>query len=83
MVHYINYEVYLFNKCKGFEEKDVKETLDGMRRHQNHNGVQLEGIKRLAALCEEGEIPNSNLQLSISITMSNLLVNRIELSKSN
>jgi hypothetical protein len=31
-------------------------TLSGLRSHQTHNGVQLEGLKRLATLVETGNL---------------------------
>ena len=38
----------------GFENRDVLGTIAGLRAHNQHNGVQLEGLKRLSALIESG-----------------------------
>lgn len=38
----------------GFENLDIRQTIEGMRRHQSHNGVQLDAIKHLLTFASNG-----------------------------
>jgi hypothetical protein len=43
---------------EGFANLDVRQTIESMRRHQSHNGVQLDGIKHLITFASNGLFGN-------------------------
>lgn len=39
-----------------FEDMDIDECLDGMLNHIRHNGVILDGLRRLSKLCSHSKL---------------------------
>ena len=42
------------NGSTKFDEYDIDECIEGMKAHIAHNGVQLDGFRRLSQLCSPG-----------------------------
>jgi hypothetical protein len=41
------------NLVSEFKKRDIKQTLQGLREHRNHNGVQLDGLRQISELCAQ------------------------------
>ena len=48
-------DLVILNGKTKFESFNVAQCLEGMKNHQRHNGVQLDGLRRLTDLCKQGE----------------------------
>ncbi len=43
-------DLFAKNSATEFEKRNIVKTLEGLKKHQNHNGVQFDGLKRLSTL---------------------------------
>eukprot|EP01114_Cavostelium_apophysatum_P002602 TRINITY_DN12305_c0_g1_i1.p1 TRINITY_DN12305_c0_g1~~TRINITY_DN12305_c0_g1_i1.p1 ORF type:complete len:207 (-),score=0.87 TRINITY_DN12305_c0_g1_i1:273-893(-) len=59
-------------KTSDFQQRDIPSTLKGMQQHRAHNGVQLDGIKRMIELSQESE--NVGEQLVSSEGLKDLVI---------